>query len=305
MLTLFSTTAILAMKPAAAEDLDLTASLWGNIPGWHHTVTLSNDTNGDLYLDIPVMSSTSCVHTHHCQSINYLYDTDVPLEISGALVVTLRVDTTGARVFHHTEENTQCPANPPSVRPFFWAHNNSYNQGDRWWAHSVSLSLGPDLDGTSSVTVTLTVPLDPANWVTVEDGVHGDQDGTSLAWFNDATVNVSRIGVTFGGGCNYGHGVFVTGGTARFTIENYAVVPDCPTVTPCNGTTCVRTDETGAFDTQYGSCVTPAGTLMTCTGSQTIHWVSTNCKKASCCIATTNPCVCPTPCPSGSYNECR
>jgi hypothetical protein len=34
---------------------------------------------------------------------------------------------------------------------------------------------------------------------------------------------MGRIGLTFGGGCFFGHGVFIDGGPAQFILTNYAV----------------------------------------------------------------------------------
>lgn len=217
-----STTAILGTAPANADpppnyppDLDLTASVWSVIDGANNTVTLANDVDGGLYLDFPVMPDASCQQvSQSCSTINYLYTTHVPKVISGTLVVTLKVETTGSPVFNHVEYNSPCP-NPPTVRPLIWAHNNSLSDGNRWWSHDVAYIL-------ASGMVTMNIPIDPANF----SGVLGEMATDDLKKWNSAINSVSSLGVTFGGGCNYGHGVFITptGTTARFTLENYDVV---------------------------------------------------------------------------------
>jgi hypothetical protein len=80
--------------------------------------------------------------------------------------------------------------------------------------------------------------------------------------------------------------------------------PVCPSVSSCNGTSCLQGLETGSTNTGYVQCVTGQGTLLACTG-QTVHVVSNNCNRAACCTASPNPCFCPQTCPSGTRLECR
>ena len=44
------------------------------------------------------------------------------------------------------------------------------------------------------------------------------------AWgFQDALGDLGHVGMTFGGGCFFGHGVNISGGTARFSLISYTV----------------------------------------------------------------------------------
>jgi len=54
-------------------------------------------------------------------------------------------------------------------------------------------------------------------------GKSGDDDATALAGFQDALGNLGRVGMTFGGGCFFGHGVNVSGETARFALISYTI----------------------------------------------------------------------------------
>ena len=67
--------------------------------------------------------------------------------------------------------------------------------------------------------MTLTIPLRPHHWSSVFGKV-GDQDTTTIAGFDQALENANYLGVTFGGGCFFGHGVNISGGTAQFKILN-------------------------------------------------------------------------------------
>jgi hypothetical protein len=200
-------------------SLDLTAASWTANDDNGHDVTLANDAFGGLYLDIPVMPDTICQSSATCDHISYLYTSHVPTVISGTLVVTFKVETTGNPTFSGIEYNTQCPTNPPTVRPLIWAHDNSRRDGDRWWSHDIAYIL-------ASGTVTLSIPIDPANFSGV-NGEMANQDHRTLLNWNRAINRVSSLGFTFGAGCSYSHGIFITptGTTGRFTVLSYQIVP--------------------------------------------------------------------------------
>lgn len=81
----------------------------------------------------------------------------------------------------------------------------------RWWAQTgIKLQFGP---------FEQQIPFDLVRWSSVL-GVKGDAapDG-----FNAATNDLQVVGLTFGGGCFYGHGVYVIGGTATFIVREFEV----------------------------------------------------------------------------------
>lgn len=149
----------------------------------------------------------------------YLYNTNPPRTLTGRLSVSLTVKTTGAPVFNYqTESANTCPGTA-SVRPFFQAHNDWSGEFGRWWAD-------PDVAPLASGSTTLVIPISADRWTSVY-GKRANQDATTNAAFADAAANVTSLGVTFGGGCFYGHGVFVNRGTgtAQFVLSNYSVLP--------------------------------------------------------------------------------
>jgi hypothetical protein len=282
--------------PSYPPDLDLSASVWEILNGG---ATLHNDAAGSLYFDFPVEPDTSCKASGNCGRVNYLFTTHTPRAISGILTVTLRVDTTGTPSFEHTSTDPLCTS-PASVRAMIWSKNNSLHDGYRWWSNPIGYVLGAG-------TVTWHIPIDPAWWSGV-DGKFANYNNSYLQQFNRALDDVSSLAVTFGGGCAFGHGVFVVGGTARFTIENYEVqpTPSCPSVTPCNGSSCLPGAEIGDTNTDLYQCLDGSNVLQQCTFPQSFHVVSKACYKAPCCTATPFPCLCPIgACPSGGYLECR
>jgi hypothetical protein len=61
---------------------------------------------------------------------------------------------------------------------------------------------------------------DPTQWVSVFGQAASDGFEKEL---HAAQVHMDNIGFTFGGGCFFGHGVFVTGGTATFQATSFVV----------------------------------------------------------------------------------
>jgi hypothetical protein len=61
------------------------------------------------------------------------------------------------------------------------------------------------------------VPLNPDQWSSAF-GQTGNANAQANAGWNNALKNVRYLGLTFGGGCFYGHGVSVSDGTATLTI---------------------------------------------------------------------------------------
>jgi hypothetical protein len=80
----------------------------------------------------------------------------------------------------------------------------------RWWA-----TVGWRLQNGSIV---MTVPLTPEHW----SSVNGRLGDTVPDAFADALAHVGNIGLTFGGGCFFGHGAWATG-PARFALTNFGV----------------------------------------------------------------------------------
>jgi len=81
----------------------------------------------------------------------------------------------------------------------------------RWWSIS-RLVLAPG-------TFTLEVPLQPDFW----SSVFSANGASVLAEYNAARAECLNVGFTFGGGSNYGHGVHLTAGSARFRLKEFSI----------------------------------------------------------------------------------
>jgi hypothetical protein len=204
--SLFAITAACSGSPTAPSPTPVTLSLqtsaWQTISD-PQPFPLAND-GAALTFEFPASGS-----------INYLF-TASPLKIvRGTLSVAVRVTTTGPVVFNSLDPQTSACTIPSSVRPFIWANNNGNGDYDRWWSNPQSITL-------AAGAATITVPLTPDAWSSV-NGKPGNADGPTTFAFDKALLNVSRLGLTFGGGCSFGHGIYVRNGAAAFAITEYAI----------------------------------------------------------------------------------
>ena len=109
-----------------------------------------------------------------------------------------------------------CGGTPASVRLYFERKfKGPIMNSDQWWSTPQAYFL------TSLVgnTLTLTVPLDTANWT--DRGFELPSDVPTD--FAAAVANVGAVGVSFGGGCFLPTGAFPTDGTASFVLKSYSV----------------------------------------------------------------------------------
>lgn len=200
-----TTTTTTTVPPTTASNgsLSLSATQWEalSVPDY---MPLQNTPNGQLTFAFPSQGS-----------INYIYSTAPPEQISGSVSVTMQVTGSGPVVFDYMTEPFNTCVTASTVRPFIWANHTGFGEFDRWWSNPTAYELAPG-------AITLTVPLTSDRWSSVY-GKFGNADPTAEAGFTRALRNVSQLGLTFGGGCFYGHGVRVKGGSANFFVSSYQV----------------------------------------------------------------------------------
>lgn len=89
----------------------------------------------------------------------------------------------------------------------------------KWWAHPTYVLQ----NGTYSTAGVLSAALQPNIWSDA-NGQYANTDATTLAGFVDTLAHVGTVGITFGGGCNFGHGTLLqSGGTASMEVDSFAV----------------------------------------------------------------------------------
>ena len=173
---------------------------------------------GVWYLDFPSDPNyPACIDQGNCDSLNYV-TTSFSGPTAHSVSMTFQILTTGVPTFNYKLGSDNTCATPATVRLFLERKNDDFSQEFyRWWANPI----GYELQATPA-DVTLTVPLTPDQWSSVY-GKAGSYDAAALAGFQDALRNLGHIGMTFGGGCFFGHGVNVSGGTARFALMSYTI----------------------------------------------------------------------------------
>jgi hypothetical protein len=182
--------------------LSLQTSAWETISD-PQPYPLSNQGSA-LALDFPTAGS-----------MHYLFTASPLTSVQGTLVVSFTITASGPVVFNSLDPlSSQCTL-PISVRPFFWANGNGEGPYDRWWSNPRAFTL-------AAGSGTLTVPLKPENWSSV-NGRFGNADIDTKFQFERALLNVTRLGLTFGGGCSFGHGINIRGGSASFALTGYRI----------------------------------------------------------------------------------
>lgn len=148
-------------------------------------------------------------------AVNYLFQvqnracrTDQTVELTGAIRTV-----SGAPTFTVADPTDDPNGLPPNFRLIWLA----YALGDprptaRYWCDAYVV-LGPDKK------FSLSVPLDPARW----SHVNGQRGSEDVGAFTDALRHGVGVGITFGGGYFYGHGVHVRGGRADLVLTFMAI----------------------------------------------------------------------------------
>ena len=166
--------------------------------------------DGAWYFDFP-----SCNGSNAC-SVNYVM---VPVNLSASTSVraVFQIATTGAPTFHyklHADNTCDYPAHVRYILQRSGDDLSAKSEFYRWFSLSgVKLEEG---------SADLTVALRPDQWVSVF-GKRGNYNENARAGFQQALGNLGNVGFVYGGGCFYGHGVNVIGGSARFQVTEYDV----------------------------------------------------------------------------------
>jgi hypothetical protein len=141
----------------------------------------------------------------------YFY-TKPPASIAQGQTVTLVYSIDGSTPVWGVSDTNDAP--PATMHLFLWRSGddlscNGAMASYRFWAPSgVRLKLGD--------SQTLTSVLDPSVWT----NCYGQHD---ISGFAGALENAMGIGFTFGGQNFFGHGVYLSSGSATFEVNSYTV----------------------------------------------------------------------------------
>lgn len=140
--------------------------------------------------------------------------TQQKLKIVGEVICS-----TPAPTFDFKTEASNTGTTPANFRFLLWRKGRSTsNEFDRWWSNADCVYLAPGV-------FSLEAPLTPDKWSSAL-GKMGNLDGASLAGFNAAKQYIGDIGITFGGGSFFGHGVRLVPntGTANFVCTEFTLL---------------------------------------------------------------------------------
>jgi hypothetical protein len=135
-----------------------------------------------------------------------------------SLVITVSLIGSPVAEFNYQSESFNTCDSPAAMYPYFQS-GDLYNAtgGNRWWCQPSKLVLSSALNAGY---VTLNVPLDPALW----SDTYG-RSGDTVSGFSDTLAHPTWIGVTFGGGCFFGHGVNSYNGQVELQVVDFYAAP--------------------------------------------------------------------------------
>lgn len=175
---------------------------------------------GGWYFNMPVYDDISvpCWNSRKCSYVGYLL-TPFTGPITLGQTLTLKVRMTGVNpVFRYQTNPDNTCSTPAGIHLLLENIKDDFSgQGPaefyRWWSNPLGYILNAD-----GVTYTVQVPISPEQWSSVYGKEGNDPDPNALAGFLDTLAHMGNIGFTFGGGCFFGHGVFLQSGAAQFQM---------------------------------------------------------------------------------------
>jgi hypothetical protein len=149
-------------------------------------------------------------------SINYLYTSFTSSLLAHSMLTftaNVTITSTTPVIFDYmTEPFNTCIA-PATARAIVMSTDPfGSSEFSRFWSNPIAF----ELDDNNGGQLTVITPLTPDEW----SDVNGQFN--SSGW-NATFSNPGYVGLTFGGGCFFGHGVGVLGGSATFSLMNYSV----------------------------------------------------------------------------------
>lgn len=152
-----------------------------------------------------------CEAKYDCPGVHYV---TTPyrrsLSANSRLLISFHIVTQGEVRFNYQLEPSNTCSSPATVRAFLQrADDDLYAASGRFWSNPAATILAPG-------RFAMAIRLHPDQWTNVE----GQQD---RAGFEALLDKIGHVGITFGGGCFFGHGVNVEGGSARFFMSGFAI----------------------------------------------------------------------------------
>lgn len=182
-------------------------------PGYGLSSTVASSTADGISFNLQTIAAD---HSQSAGATSFLATThpgDLHGDLTGKTVSATFTITGTAPVFTYYYS---CGATPPSVRLFFEGNTQGkFNPADYWWSNPVSATLASAVG--NQITLTASIG-DPSAW----SDYYGQYGTAAPDGFAAAAADVTKIGLSFGGGCFFSNGVGVSSGSATFTLEDFS-----------------------------------------------------------------------------------
>jgi hypothetical protein len=154
------------------------------------------------------------------RAVGYLTTNQRPASAADSIRAAISVETAGSPFFvFRTEDFNTCPGQA-TVRLYFQRRGDDMSGAGqyefyRWWSNPVGYELA---NGSVELVGNL---ADASGWTSV----FGRTGSEHEADFRAALADIGSVGFTFGGGCFFGHGVYVQPGTGQavFTASAFTI----------------------------------------------------------------------------------
>ncbi len=131
---------------------------------------------------------------------------------------TIAIDAPAGTTFNYYGQPDGCDR-AANVRLYFQTINAALGESQYWWSNPVSIDLA-ELFALGPSGTTLAVPVTAADW-SDRDGHFGTFDAAHMAAFDDAASDVTRLGLSFGGGCFFAFGTGSNPAGATFQLLKF------------------------------------------------------------------------------------
>jgi hypothetical protein len=170
------------------------------------TFNFPTNTPGACPRPVPVVVPSNS-DGNPCKQVDYVTRTAMPLSTS----ITIDYTITGTNPVWSYYTETGNTAGAPAELTLMIEHTGDdalVNPVYRWDSN-IRTPIAPG-------HYHITVPLNFANWAAVAGTAPGTQ-----AQFQDVLNNLYAVGMVFGGGDSAGHGLYLTSGSATFTLNSF------------------------------------------------------------------------------------
>jgi len=197
--------------PARGPDLPMTSAYWAFANSPNMPANPSNIAGGGIQLTFPNVDGP-----------NYLLAVPKSIVPTSSISADVSVQITGNPTFdYRTAPNNTC-ISPAKAHLFIQRAGDNYSGAGsyefyRYW-NNTEQGAYVLAGGSATISGDLT---NLSDWIDV-DGVIAEKNPLA---FKAALSDLGYVGITFGGGCFYGHGVFVDPktGTATFTVSRFSL----------------------------------------------------------------------------------